>query len=151
MTVGISVSEGASEVMGSEYCAGLFSAGRNHRMIPIPRIRNVRQTRLHILKIIMGHMIFMTLIHAALNVESVGDDDVADWRSLPRLVPDRNDGGWHIPDRCPRIPLTFQSLQGKVLESFAARCHERHRQDILCAGCLCVTLRHLSIAQESKR
>ncbi|MFT8537082.1 hypothetical protein [Bifidobacterium aquikefiri] len=61
----------------------------------------------------MGHMIFMTLIHAALNVESVGDDDVADWRSLPRLVPDRNDGGWHMPDRCPRIPLTFSIIARK--------------------------------------
>ena len=47
------------------------------------------------------------LINAGLIIESLGEHRVAEWQSLPMLVPDGETGGWHMPKQYPDIPLMF--------------------------------------------
>lgn len=53
------------------------------------------------------HDITHALIQSGLSIESLGEHDIAEWKSLPMLIPDEKEGGWRMPEGYPSIPLTF--------------------------------------------
>ncbi|MFT8640258.1 class I SAM-dependent methyltransferase [Bifidobacterium sp.] len=59
------------------------------------------------------HEIVGSLIDAGLAIESLDEHRIADWQSLPMLVPNGEEGGWRMPQELPDIPLTFSIVARK--------------------------------------
>lgn len=53
------------------------------------------------------HEITDALLNAGLIIRSLGEHRIAEWKSLPMLVADKETGGWRMPEHYPDIPLTF--------------------------------------------
>ncbi|WP_303249638.1 hypothetical protein [uncultured Slackia sp.] len=53
------------------------------------------------------------LLETVLDLESLREYGVSDWRSLPMLEFDKHDESWRMPEGLPRIPLTFSIVARK--------------------------------------
>lgn len=53
------------------------------------------------------------LLETGLTIETIGEHDVDDWQSLPKLEYSPDLKGWIMPHNQPRIPPTFSMVARK--------------------------------------
>ena len=53
------------------------------------------------------------LLETGLTIEAIGEHDVDDWQSLPKLEYSPDLKGWIMPHNQPRIPPTFSMVARK--------------------------------------
>lgn len=50
---------------------------------------------------------------AGLVIETIGEQRISDWKSLPMLAYNQAENGWYLPANYPQIPLTFSIVARK--------------------------------------